>query len=596
MGMVEVGKPSGLARHKNGVWYFRKRWPKRYLQDGEKRSDFKRSMRTSDYDEAISRVVTLQLEAERFFQTESSKAVQGGIVATSSRLPRPSDTKLAILQPIEAERLVRKFFSEAIRQIDANPISASEMSAQEAAEYRNELNEERGLLTGADNPRNEVPTGDLENRLLHENGYRCDWNSEAGKLLREHLRRAAIQLLDIRRARFDGDFSDRINDSLFVKKAIGQADGHGLEAVSLGKAIEEYRQVIIENGRQAGHQLKTTDRYVREIHHIEHFFGSNRALQSIRATECDHFRSTFARLPINFQIQIEKTGWSYEKLADHAKAEGLNTLQWNTQEKYLAQLERFLEWASKRDYVTRNYAKGSRPSGRKPQGSIAKLPFEDDELQRNFDRPIYTGCVDDAYGFNKPGPNIIRRSRYWLPLIGLFGGLRSGEILQLTPDHFKVSPSGVHFMVLTPDMKLKNGNAEREIPVHPFLERIGLIDWVRLTGTKGQTLFPEVHKDKFKSASSVFSKRFRSDLKNLNLGDRRKKLTFHSFRHTFKRALDRAKVPEHDMEELCGWSREGKTSRRYGTGLEADRLIEQIAKVEYDIRIEHLVPHRAQDK
>lgn len=590
--MGEVGKPSGLTKRKNGVWYFRKRWPKRYLQDGEKRSDFVRSTNTGDYAEAISRVVALQLEAERYFQAESSKTAQSGIVATSIRVPRPSDTKLAILQPIEAERLVQKFFSDAMRQIDTNPVSASDMSAQEAADYRNELNEERGLLTGTNNPCDAVPTGDLENRLLQENGYRCEWGSEAGKLLREHLRRAALQLLDIRRARFDGDFSDRINDSLFEKKAIGQADGAGIEAVSLGKAIAEYRQFVIENGKQAEHQPKTTDRYVREIHHIEHFFGPNRALQSIRATDCDHFRKTFARLPTNFQIQIAKTGLSYEKLAERADAEELDTLQWNTQEKYLAQLERFLEWASKRDYVTRNYAKGSRPSGKKPQGSIAKLPFEDAELQRNFDRPIYTGCIDDAHDFNKPGPNIIRRSRYWLPLIGLFGGLRSGEILQLTPDHFKVSPNGVHFMVLTPDMKLKNGNAEREIPVHPFLERIGLIDWVQKTGTAGETLFPDVHKDKFGNASSVFSKRFRKDLEKLNLGDRRKKLTFHSFRHTFKRALDRANVPEYDMEELCGWSREGKTSRRYGVGLEADRLKEQIAKVQYDINIEHLAEHR----
>ncbi len=592
MGMGEVGKPSGLTKRKNGVWYFRKRWPKRYLQDGESRSDFVRSTNTSDYTEAISRVVALQLEAERYLHTESSKTAAGGVVATSRRIPRPSNNKLAILQPIEAERLVQKFFFDSMRQIDANPVAAHDMPANEAADYRIELNQERALLTGAHNPRDEVPTGDLENRILQENGFRCEWDSEAGKLLREHLRRASLQLLDIRRARFDGDFSDHISDSLFAKKSQGHHDGIGIEAISLGKAIDEYRQVVTENCKQAGHQPKTVDRYLREIHHIEHFFGPNRALQSIRATECDHFRNTFARLPTNFQIQIDKTGLSYEKLADHAEAKGLNTLQWNTQEKYLAQLERFLEWASKRDYVTKNYAKGARPSGKKPQGSTARLPFEDAELQKIFDRPLYSGCVDDGHGFNKPGPNIIRRARYWLPLIALFGGLRSGEILQLTPDHFRVSPSGVHFMVLTPDMKLKSGNAEREIPVHPFLERIGLIEWVQSTGKKGETLFPEVHNDKFDIASSVFSKRFRKDLEKLNLGDRRKKLTFHSFRHTFKRALDRANVPEHEMEELCGWSREGKTSRRYGTGLEADRLKEQIAKVQYGINIEHLAEHR----
>ncbi len=592
MGMGEVGKPSGLTKRKNGVWYFRKRWPKRYLQDGEKRSDFVRSTETSDFEEAKARHVSLQLEAEHYFQTESSKAVQSGIVASSSHIPRPSDTRLAILQPIEAERLVQKFFSDAMRQIDTNPVAASEMSPQEAADYRNELNEEHGLLTGTNNPRDAVPTGDLENRLLQENGYRCEWDSEAGKLLREHLRRAAKQLLDIRRARFDGDFSDRINDSLFENKAINQADGIDIEAVSVGKAINEYRQTLIEKCTSKQHQAKTIDRYVRELDHIEKFFGSSRPMHSIRVQDCEEFQSVFARLPTNFQIELQNSGADYRTLAADTTARGSTTLQWNTQEKYLAQLQRFMGWAANRHYVRRNYAESITPSGRKPTGSIAKLPFENDELQRFFDRPLYTGSIDDAFGFHKPGPNIVRRARYWLPLIGLFAGMRSGEILQLTPDHFRLSPGDNHFMVLTPDMKLKSENAEREIPVHPFLERIGLIDWVQKTGSAGETLFPDVHKDKFGSASSVFSKRFRKDLEKLNLGDRRKKLTFHSFRHTFKRALDRASVPEHDMEELCGWSREGKTSRRYGVGLEADRLIEQITKVQYDINVEHLAGHR----
>ena len=591
--MGELGKPSGLTKRRNGVWYFRKRWPKRYLQDGESRSDFVRSTNTTDYEEAISLVVGFQSEAERFFQTESSRAAQCGIVATSSRVPRPSSTKLAILQPLEAERLVQKFFSEAMRQIDTNPVAASEMSAKAAADYRNELNEERGLLTGSHNPRSEVPTGDLENRLLQENGYRCEWDSEAGKLLREHLRRAAIQLLDIRRARFDGDFSDRVNDSLFEKKALDQAHGLGIEAVSLGKAIDEFRQRLVAMREQGKHQPKTTDRYMRELEHIEKFFGSNRAMHSIRLRECENFQNVFSRLPTNFKIGLRKTGKDYRELADHAEAKGLVSLQWNTQEKYLAQLQRFMEWASKREYVIRNYAEDLSPDGKKPQGSVAKLPFEHDELQRFFERPLYTGSVDDTFGFHKQGPKIVRRARFWLPLIGLFAGMRSGEILQLTPDHFRVSPTGIDFIILTPDMKLKSENAQREIPVHPFLERIGLIEWVQRTGIANQSLFPEIHEDKFGNASSIFSKRFRKDLEKLDLGDRRKKLSFHSFRHTFKRALDRANVPEHDMEELCGWSREGKTSRRYGVGLEADRLKEQIRKVQYDIGIEHLVEHRS---
>lgn len=91
--------------------------------------------------------------------------------------------------------------------------------------------------------------------------------------------------------------------------------------------------------------------------------------------------------------------------------------------------------------------------------------------------------------------------------------------------------------------------------------------------------------------SSRFSKWFESDLRHFDLGERRKKLTFHSFRHTFKRALDRADVREDKKEELCGWARGSRTSRRYGIGLEADVLKASVDATKYDLDLSHLYEH-----
>jgi hypothetical protein len=44
------------------------------------------------------------------------------------------------------------------------------------------------------------------------------------------------------------------------------------------------------------------------------------------------------------------------------------------------------------------------------------------------------------------------------------------------------------------------------------------------------------------------------------------------------------------MEEICGWSRGKKTSRRYGSGLNADRLKPYVDQVSYDIDLSHLSP------
>jgi integrase len=147
-------------------------------------------------------------------------------------------------------------------------------------------------------------------------------------------------------------------------------------------------------------------------------------------------------------------------------------------------------------------------------------------------------------------------------------------------------------MVLTPDMKLKNENAQREVPVHPVLQQIGFLSWIeRRRADPSALLFAEVPRDKYEAESPAFSKRFKSDLKHFELGDRRSKLTFHSLRHTFKAALDEADVTEQHKDELCGWARSKKIGRRYGTGLSADVLRPYLERVAYSVDLGHLFGH-----
>lgn len=61
-------------------------------------------------------------------------------------------------------------------------------------------------------------------------------------------------------------------------------------------------------------------------------------------------------------------------------------------------------------------------------------PFAMDQLRKLFIAPLYTGCQNDRNGWAKPGNNVIRRARFWAPLIALFSGLRLNEICQLWSD------------------------------------------------------------------------------------------------------------------------------------------------------------------
>lgn len=583
-GMSGMGKPTGLVKRK-GIYYYRQRWPKRYL-NGENRNDFWRSLETSEYQIAVERILSLRVEADHYFQRESKDTGSGGIRPTTQRTKRPDNPSLPVLQPLEVKPLVIAFFQDAMKEMDANPYIATEVDKTKASDFRDELNDRRLLLMGVPGNHYDDPISGLDDYILFKNGFRCALESEAGQLLYEYLRRASFQLNEIRRARFDGDFSDRVTDSLFKALQPGASSAPSIKNITIGEAAEEYSLQLSKGGLNQ----KSMDRYKNELKHIVGFFGSTLAMSSIDAKSCDKFKETFTNLPPNFQKKLQELDIDYTALSAKAQ-DRWHPISWATLAKYLSQLDRFFEWASKRDYLTKNYAAGLQPSGRKPRGSTAKLPFDSVELARLFSQPIYTGCVDDTYGCHKIGSNIIRRSRYWAPLIALYSGLRSGEILQLTPAHFRISPNGNHFIVLTPDMSLKNDNAQREIPVHSVLQKIGLVEWIGRRSNMDGRLFPEIEADKFGSLSSPFSKRFKTDLEHLALGARRPKLTFHSFRHTFKRALDHADVIEEKKEEICGWARETKTARRYGDGLVADQLKDEIEKVDYGLDLHHLFNH-----
>lgn len=68
-----------------------------------------------------------------------------------------------------------------------------------------------------------------------------------------------------------------------------------------------------------------------------------------------------------------------------------------------------------------------------------------------------------------------QEARYWAPLIGLYTGMRLGEIAQLRGNDFKES-AGIVFIDLMEDgeRNLKSEAGERQIPLHPRLIELGL--------------------------------------------------------------------------------------------------------------------------
>ena len=585
--MDTVGKPSGLTRRKgSAAWYYRQRRP-RHLEAPGVPEEVWISLGTADYQEAIRKLDAARDAAAQRFRGAATPE-RTGIFSRTPRPKAPSDPKLPVLTTGQAAILARSFFQRALFEIDLQSSRTGRLTKDQLFDLQTELQDRQQAVLGHADEEQDDPVLGAQISVLRAAGLRSELQSEAALLLREYLRRAMVQLGALRLARLDGDFSDRITDGLFANRAevehafpISIMNGGQF---SLEEALDRYEAEVID---LRGITYKSAEKQRSFLRLLRDHFGRKTVLAEISRTNCNQFRDLLAKLPPNF-TKKRRPGQTLQRMAEANKG---STLAWETQNNYLAALSNLFEWCVRERLLPDNVAKGIAPLARREAAGKARLPFNAEELAQVFAQPIFTGCKDDERGFATPGPNVIRRSRYWLPLVALFTGMRMEEILQMTPDHVRVSPAGNPFIVLTRDMKLKTESAQREIPIHPMLIRIGFVDWAKEQKDGGVThLFEDVPVSQHGYRSDVFSKRFATFLRKVDLpAERRAKLCFHSIRHTFKDALNRTDAPEAEMEEICGWSRGKKTSRRYGSGLNADRLKPYVDQVSYDIDLSHLV-------
>lgn len=219
-------------------------------------------------------------------------------------------------------------------------------------------------------------------------------------------------------------------------------------------------------------------------------------------------------------------------------------------------------------WIKSNPVIGVKTAGLK-SAKTARLPFTVDEINKIFGSLPKSGA------------------KYWLPVIGLYTGLRLDEIGQLAPadivqERYRDAAGKeqkVYVIYATEEgdgQKLKNESSRRRVPVHKTLIDLGFIKYVH--SQKGLQLFPELKPDKNGRKTASFSARFGVLKRGLGITDARK--AFHSFRHCFKDYMREAGVAEEVSDALSGHTN-GSVSRNYGSGFYPLRpLVEAMDKYE----------------
>lgn len=328
---------------------------------------------------------------------------------------------------------------------------------------------------------------------------------------------------------------------------------------------------------------KTYNENRRVLNLFIELVGGTRPIASLGLEDVRRFRDTLLKLPSNYMKSKEMQG---KPLAEVLAAEkGGAVLANKTGEKYFQNLKAFLKWAVNEGYLNAIPGGGLKmPGVSKADAQEARYPFSPEQLQALFASPMFTGCKSPARR-TEPGTAIIRDGKFWVPLIALFSGMRLGEIVQLLVTDIKEHEGIAYFDISRgegEDKQLKTASSRRDVPLHPVLIRIGLLQHVeqqRKANPKGR-IFPDIEPGADGYFSALYSKWFSRYATNVKV--KTPKTSFHSFRHCFKDALVIAGVEESRRRALMGHS-DDSVHGQYGSKLPIPVLAEALYKVVYQV-------------
>ena len=211
----------------------------------------------------------------------------------------------------------------------------------------------------------------------------------------------------------------------------------------------------------------------------------------------------------------------------------------------------------------------------------AREPFTRVQLKRIF------SAEEGVFSITKKIGGGGYHARVWIPLIALYTGARLDEIGSLTTEDILQDP--------VPHLYIRRGKTHssvRQVPLHPDLIKLGLLDYVDAIRTAGHsTLWPHLKSNSTTvSKSEVLGKWFNRFIRDVLKMPAT--VVFHSFRHTFKDLCRDALIPRDLHHELTGHASdkdEKNVGDDYGNGFSLETKLAQIRKIDmgFDITKPH---------
>jgi integrase len=275
-------------------------------------------------------------------------------------------------------------------------------------------------------------------------------------------------------------------------------------------------------------------------------------------------RSTLQNLPPN--VYKKHPGMTIKQVISSHSGE---TMSLKTVNKHVARLGALLRYCVDEGMITGNPVSGLKLSEKRriDEERSTYNPTDINNIVQNLP-------CDTAYP-----------ERYWIPLIGLYEGMRLGEICQLYVEDIQqvdglwcISINGEN------DKRLKNLASQRIIPLHPVLLDNGFLRYVEQVKAAGNPrLWMNLAWTDVNGYSNGIGKWYQRFNREYVTDDPKK--VFHSMRHTVADTLKQRGIQEAVIAEIVGHTNDSMTMGRYGKRYQPRVLLEALVLLDYGIEI-----------
>lgn len=526
------------------------------------------SLRTKDFREAVRKVRVEAARVDRLFDTHRRE------------LEREAEPALAELTAAQIKHIGEVYYAHLLEEDDELRLDGFEDRPFE--EYAQDL-EDLGEFNRYNYARGQYDAffeGEAEEVLTWSNvNLKLVSGSPSWRKIIRELQAAMIKANEAKKARNSGDV---IPTPVVSTNADTETSNAPLLSVAINRWVDEKSRTSWEQKTADAHRI-WADRFA--------IVAGDKPLDTYGKADARGFKEALVALPANWTNHPDLQNMRFDEAATKAEGLGLPPMSVANVNKIIGFIGAFWNWAKAHyDGVIGNPFDGMKLQ-KSGKARDERHPFTPDELKSIFNAPLYTGCRS-ARAWRTPGDFISRNSGlYWVPLIALFTGARSGEIIQLYTSDVVEKDDILRFELTDDgdDQRLKTSTSHRFIPVHRTLKELGLPEFIQKRRDENQLrLFPEMPKGSDGYYSSPYSRQFRRLLESV--GAKHAKNSFHSFRHSFEDACRNSGISSEIMNALQGHSERGMADR-YGSGFHLKRLAEAVETLKYDgLDLSHLKP------